>query len=227
MTGTPVTLLPSLAVFGRGASQFGVSDSGTLIYATGTGDPVTSEQDPLAWVDLEGNETPLPPRLVDPNNPRLSPDGGRIAYELDEQIWVYDIETGTSTQLTFEGLSFGPMWSPDGLFVYFQSQRPGTEGPDLFRRATDGASGAEQLWTRDGGEVTLTSISSDGSWLVVGEGNPDTGRDVSLASLGADSISFREYLRADWPLNAETPPPPTHGPRPSLNASCAPPVALR
>ena len=108
------------------------------------------------------------------------------------------IETGTNTQLTFEGTSRGPIWSPDGLFVYFLSTRPGTEGPDLFRKAADGASDAEQLWQRGGGEVTLTSIASDGSWLVVGEDNPDTGRDVALASLGTDSVSFREYLRADW-----------------------------
>jgi len=80
--------------------------------------------------------------------------------------------------------------------VYFMSTRPGTEGPDLFRKAADRASAAEQLWTRDGGEVTLTSISSDGSWLVVGERNADTGRDISLASLGADSTPVSEYLRA-------------------------------
>ena len=43
----------------------------------------------------------------------------------------------------------------------------------------------------------LTSISSDGSWLVVGQTNSGT-HSVSLASLGADSVSFREYLRADW-----------------------------
>ena len=139
-----------------------------------------------------------PLRVADLSTPRLSPDGSRIAYRADLQIWVYDIETGNNAQFTFEGRSRGPMWSRNGLFVYFMSTRPGTEGWDLFRKAADGASGAEQLWSRDGGEVTLTSISSDGSWLVVGEDNTDTGRDVSLASLGADSVSVREYLRADW-----------------------------
>ena len=199
VTGDPVTLLPSMAVFGGGASQFGVSDNGTLVYASAAGDlSAPTGQSPLMWVDLEGTEEPLPLRVAGPKTPRLSPDGGRIAYNLDLQIWVYDIETGTNTQLTVEGVSRGPMWSPDGLFVYFVSLRPGTEGLDLFRKAADGASGAEQLWSRDGGELLLTSISSDGSWLVVGENNADTGDDVSLASLGADSVSFREYLRADW-----------------------------
>ncbi len=78
------------------------------------------------------------------------------------------------------------------------STRPGTEGPDLFRKAADGASEAEQLWRKGGGEVTLTSIAPDGSWLVVAEINTGTDADVALASLGTDSVSFREYLRADW-----------------------------
>ena len=63
---------------------------------------------------------------------------------------------------------------------------------------TASASGAERLWTREGGEVTLTSIAPDGSWLVVGEVNTGTSRDLALASLDSDSVSFSEYLRTDW-----------------------------
>jgi hypothetical protein len=37
-------------------------------------------------------------------------------------------------------------------------------------------------------------VAPDGRWLVVAERNGDQ-RDVSLAFLGSDSISFREYLR--------------------------------
>ena len=223
VTGAPVTLLPSLAVFGGGASQFGVSNNGTLIYATAAEvDSGANGRSPLMWVDMEGNETPLPLRQAGATIPRLSPEGSRIAYGSDGQIWVYDIATGTNTQLTFEGTSRGPIWSPDGLFVYFMSVRPGfegtsrgpiwspdglfvyfmsvrpgTDGPDLFRKAADGASEAEQLWRRGGGERTLTSIARDGSWLVVGEVNTGDA-DVALAFLGADSVSSRDYLGADW-----------------------------
>ena len=198
VTGTPVTLLPSLAVFGGGASQFGVSNNGTLIYAIAAADSGETGQSPLGWVDLEGNETRLPLRPQSPRTPRVSPEGSRIAYESGGHIWVYDIETGTNAQFTFEGQSNGPIWSPDGLFVYFLSARPGTDGPDLFRKAADGGSGAEQLWRRGGGELALTSMARDGSWLVVGEVNSDTDRDVALVSLGADSVSFREYLQTHW-----------------------------
>ena len=199
VTGAPVTLLPSLAVFGSGASQYGMSNNGTLIYAAPAGvDPGAIGRSPLVWVDMEGNETMLPLRQEGVRIPRLSPEGSRIAYQWGGQIWLYSIETGTNTQLTFEGQSRGPTWSPDGLFVYFMSTRAGTEGPDLFRKATDGASEAEQLWRREGGEVTLTSIAPDGSWLVVAELNTGTDLDMALASVGTDSVSFREYLRADW-----------------------------
>ena len=201
VTGAPVTLLPSLTVFSGGASQFGVSNNGTLIYATsaevGSGAPRRS---PLMWVDMEGNETPLPLSQTGARTPRVSPEGSRIAYELDQQIWVYHIETGTSSQFTFEGQSRSPIWSPDGRFLYFMSTRTGTDGADAFRKAADGASEAEQLWRREGEEIRLTSIGPRGSWLVVGETDATGGDlDMSLAFLGADSVSFREYLRAeDW-----------------------------
>ena len=58
VTGAPVTLLSSLAVFAGGASQFGVSSDGTLIYATAAG----GDSGALTWVDMEGTETPLPLR---------------------------------------------------------------------------------------------------------------------------------------------------------------------
>jgi len=187
-----------MSVFGGGASQFGVSDNGTLIYATAAGaESGATGQSPLMWVDMEGNETPLPLPEEGARTPRLSPDGTRIAYRADDQIWVYTIETGTNRQLTFEGVSLGPVWSRDGLTVYFISTRSGTEGPDLFRKAANGASGAEQLWSREGGELTLTSIAPDGSLLVVGEVNGAT-RGVALASLDSDSVSVSEYLRTDW-----------------------------
>ena len=51
VTGAPVTLLPSMAVSGTGASQFGVSNNGTLIYATNAGvDSGATGRSPLVWV---------------------------------------------------------------------------------------------------------------------------------------------------------------------------------
>ena len=43
----------------------------------------------------------------------------------------------------------------------------------------------------------MAIIIAGRSWLVVGEVNSGN-RDVSLVALGADSVSFREYIPADW-----------------------------
>jgi len=57
----------------------------------------------LVWVDRKGNEQPLP---ADPHayrNPRLSPDGDRVAVGIDElggQIWIYDIVRDSLSRLT-------------------------------------------------------------------------------------------------------------------------------
>jgi len=201
VTGAPVTLLPSLAVSTTSSAQFGVSESGTLVYATAasvrTGPGARS---PLVWVDLEGRETAIPLEMAGVRTPRLSPSGDRIAYAAGDQIWIYRVDTGTNTQLTFDGVSRSPVWSPDGDVVYFMSMREGTDGWDAFRKAADGASEVERLWTRPGAESVLTSLTKDGRWLVVGDSEgPGNDRDISLAMLTQDSVEFHNYLSADWP----------------------------
>jgi serine/threonine-protein kinase len=190
--GEPVTLLPDLRVMGGGASQFAVSATGTLIYkARGA---VTS--DALSWVDMQGNETTIPIGMEEANTPRVSPDGDRVAYRSGDHIYIWNEVEGTNRQLTFEGTNVSPAWSVDGRWVYFLSERTDTDGSDGFRRAADGSSQAERLWTAEG-EAAITSISPDGRWLVVGEDRPDTGLDIGLAALGTDSVSVGAYLRSD------------------------------
>ncbi|MCH1599282.1 MAG: hypothetical protein L7S70_02735, partial [Pseudomonadales bacterium] len=55
--------------------------------------------------------------------PRFSPDGNMIAYTSDrsggDNIWVQDLETGESRQITFEDFRLlnNPSWSPDGQYI--------------------------------------------------------------------------------------------------------------
>jgi len=68
-TGRPRTLLPDMAVSVNGGAVFGVSENGTLIYASSVAD-ISGETDVgFVWVDLEGNETPLPLRTALPRIP--------------------------------------------------------------------------------------------------------------------------------------------------------------
>jgi len=55
--------------------------------------------------------------------PRFSPDGNMIAFTSDrsggDNIWVQDLETGESRQITFEDFRLlnNPSWSPDGQYI--------------------------------------------------------------------------------------------------------------
>jgi Tol biopolymer transport system component len=197
--GSPVPVLPSLTVYGGGAAQYAFSENGTLIYADRglVGD--VSSMSELAWVDMEGNARPLPLRAANPQHPRVDPSGRRITYLDGRQIWVYDIETGANNQLTFDGRNEDPVWSHDGEYVYFTSEREGSLDQDGYRQRADGSAEAEPLWHVDG-ENEVLSVSRDGRYLVVrdDDGSGAEGMDLAVLDLNADSASLTAYLRADW-----------------------------
>jgi Tol biopolymer transport system component len=197
-TGQQIPVIPDLRVSNSGIGVFDVTSTGTLIYAVGGED---QSQAGLMWIDMDGAEREIPMSLPpeSPRSPRVSPDGSRLAYQSDGHIWLYDLETETNSQLTFVGRNESPMWSADGDYVYFLSEREGTEGLDGFRRATDGATAAEQVWTGSG-EVGLTSISPDGRWLVVTvrKGNGAFDLNLALVDLTADPVTVQEYPPPAW-----------------------------
>ena len=189
-TGTPVTLLPSLAVFAGGSSQFAVSETGTLIYATGS--VVFGGADRLlVEVDLEGVESPLPLSAGVMDSPRYSPDGGKIAYFDGGEIRVYDVVTGASPQFASGAY---PVWSTSGEYLYFSVGGPNGDG---YRRPSDGLEEATQLWARPGGNY-VTDVSPGDSIIVSRDNTSDGGRDLLLMRQGADSAEFEGFLTAEW-----------------------------
>src|SRR5438445_786942 len=60
--------------------------------------------------------------------PRIAPGGRRIAYAVEEgkvvNIWIYDLDgRSAARRLTFGGNNRFPVWSADGRYVAFQSDR--------------------------------------------------------------------------------------------------------
>src|SRR5204862_2544197 len=133
----------SLACVGN-TGQFDISQTGVLAFVPG---PTRAGQDGLFLSDRKGEMTALklPPGSY--LNPRVSPDGKRLAFETSDgrqaAIAVYDL-AGTSSQrrLTFAGNNRLPIWSADGTRVAFQSDREGDAA--IFWQPVDGST-AERL----------------------------------------------------------------------------------
>ncbi len=136
LTGAGVELADGVQASLQGSFDFAVSENGTLIYSTGAGGSVLGEG--LVWVDRDEQVSEIDPRisseLQDIDNLALSPDGRFIALEASTepgpaegtpaQIWIYDLDQGVFTRLTFQGTrNAQPRWMPDGRTVAYLSDQ--------------------------------------------------------------------------------------------------------
>jgi len=173
LTGAPVPVVENVFQAAGGAAQYSISTTGTLVYVSGSAGAI---QRKLVWVTRNGMEQPLTAPPLAYGYPRLSPDGRRVAVELDNQIWLYDLSRDTLTRFTFEGrTNQSPGWTPDGKHIAFRSN---TQGPsNLFWQLADGSGGLERLTTSDRVQ-NLTSWSGDGQLLAFFEPGVATQRDI-------------------------------------------------
>ena len=99
-----------------GGGRFSVSRWGELAY--GAGGIYASFEGPWVGVDLTGKGEPLglPPGLY--LQPRVSPDGTRLAYIEgdavggDTRIWIYDMELEVAVPVTTGASNFSVVWTP-------------------------------------------------------------------------------------------------------------------
>src|SRR5262249_16894174 len=171
------------------ATDFVISDDGTLAYVPGTAFTDTARKRPLALVDRTGKSQTLQLPAQTYLHPRVSHDGKEVVFASDDGkdaiIYIYDLKgSGPPRRLTFGGRNLYPIWHPDGRHITFQSDREGDSG--IFQQPTDGGM-AERLTTADpGSQHVPESWSPDGKTLLFTVANPRQGLGIWALSLDGD-----------------------------------------
>jgi len=152
-TGTSVSMIQGVRQTSVQEPMLSISETGSLIYMAG---PIGDSGGALNLAISDRNGTldrlNLPKRNY--QTPRLSPDGKRVAFGIEEgteaSIWTYDLSGASGmSRLTFGGKNRFPVWSQNGERIAFQSDRDGDLA--IFSQRSDGNGVAERLTRPDKG----------------------------------------------------------------------------
>jgi Tol biopolymer transport system component len=184
-------------------ASFSVSQSGMLAYH-GAGDGGLKTR--LVVIDRDGKETAVIDETDVYYHLSISPDGKRLACTAGGaanlantlSIWLYEIEHGRRTRLSFsDGADISPVWSPDGKRIAYSTIYPGS--PTRTNRVTvamtDG--GGEEVIVESDEEMWLTGWSHDGRYIVYTEGSfVSGGGDIWIVPTFGDRKPF-PFLTTD------------------------------
>jgi serine/threonine-protein kinase len=184
ITSAPVGVLDGINVGRNWIAHVAISASGTMAYVpkSATGNGV------IVQVDRDGRETVIVAKPGAYSQPRISPDGQRIALTMPDskqafEIWIHDRSSATTRQLTFDGESERSAWSPDGQRLAFFSRRAGKGG--IWVAPGDGSGPGARLG--DSPNMTgsaAVSWTRDGKW-VVWDGQFDSQRGAGVDDIYA------------------------------------------
>lgn len=112
-----------------------------------------------------------------------SPDGKTVAFTRGSashaDIFTIPAAGGPETRLTYDSVNDGPVYSPDGQYIYFDSSRSGTT--QIWRMRSDGSQ-AEQI-TDDDSLNSSPHIAPDGTTMAFLSQHPGNANGHGLAAL--------------------------------------------
>jgi eukaryotic-like serine/threonine-protein kinase len=211
-TGPPVFIVDDVARPPTRIAQFALSNTGALVYVPA--DALEADRvRTLVWVDRQGRERPFDAPIRRYLAPRLSPDGTRVALEIDNDIWVFDRTRNTLTRVTADStFEMVPIWTPDGRDVIFSAGRSGRSTVDalnLVRRGADGTGRVERLTDLPTARQVPYAVTPDGTRLIFREHNATPGGDAGdlmVMSLTGKRLSEPLVQTKSREMNAELSP---------------------
>ncbi len=143
------------------SAQFDVSSRGDLVYLPDPGEK--KNQHGLVWLQTDGRLEPATGVKADWGSSRtvLSQDASRIALDIEQDIWILDLESGQAAErLTFGAhLKTGPTWSLDDEWLYYVADEEDSQS--LYRIRTDFSSNQPDLvYRHESEDLTLHDITS-------------------------------------------------------------------
>jgi serine/threonine-protein kinase len=184
VNGQPVAVLEGVQMSrNTGVANFDVSPSGELAYVTGICEGGART---LHWVDRSGRAEKLSLPARSYLHPRISPDAKKLAVEIEganHDCYVYDFASGVLSNITADGVSHWPLWSPDGNTIGFRS---GTMGHFRIWQVPADRSRAPQEVVATGFSQNAESYSPHGDVLAYTATDPNGPTRVVTVSLHGD-----------------------------------------
>jgi serine/threonine-protein kinase len=181
--GTSVPVVQRLAIKDSGTADFDVATDGTLVYVDAASSLAANART-LVWVDRNGKEQPLAAEPHAYLQPRVSPDGTRVAvfsFDQQEDIWIWDLGRARLMRLTHDASQdWQPVWTEDSRRIVFSSNRSGQF--NLWWQSADGAGDAERLTTARTVQFP-TGIALNGTAVLFHQATPTTGIDLLQVTL--------------------------------------------
>jgi serine/threonine-protein kinase len=192
VTGPPFLALDGVRSNPNGGSaQFAASETGTFVYLSRPIGSAPLGGAPIQWMDRAGRRTPLRATATNWGNPRFSPDGTRLAVEINDgkqlAVWVYEWERDRASQLTLNpAQNQKPVWTPDGRRIVFWSNRDVQQ--NLYWQRADGTGDAQRL-TNSPYPQSAASWHPGGRTLAFQETRPQTGADLMVVAIEGDELA--------------------------------------
>ena len=202
--GSPIRLSDHTLTHNYSEAEYAVANDGTMVIRA-----LGAQQSQLRLYSMQGQLLRAIPGNAARHSPRFSPDGHRIAYTqgdynvagTDEEVWVYDVESGVDTRLSDAGDALDPIWSADGRSVRWLDDRNGVRR--MMSRPVDQSAPAAPfgdttfagVQRHDIGQgVRLGFPSSAGGPIPLSVDSRD-GKSTDLWVMDADGTHARPFLQ--------------------------------